>query len=105
MVVPAISYKKVTSGITDNVEEKLPSNKVSLIVSQNVFLIILRYDSHSTDSNNNIFPTIFLKLNFLKVTVENTSRQIRNLNIHVSITEFCDEDIDVEFIMHKKIQT
>lgn len=50
------------------------------------------------------FQTIFLKSNFLQVTVENTSKQVRNLNIHVSITEFWDEDTDAELIVPKKIQ-
>lgn len=95
----------MTFGITDNVEGKLPSNNVSLIISQILHLIIFRYDSHTTVSNNNnIFPTIFPKSNFLKVTVENTSRQVRNLNIHVPVTEFWDEDTNAELIMPKKIQ-
>lgn len=55
LVVPAITYKKETAGITDNALEKLPSNKVSLIISEILHLIKLRYYSHSTVLTTTIY--------------------------------------------------
>jgi len=49
-LVPTNSYKNVTSGTIHNIEEKLPP-KLSLIISEILHLIILRYDSHTTNIN------------------------------------------------------